>query len=397
MRVSRTQVWDCVAAAVAVPLFVFGTEVASRTRVPPFRALDVLAYALLVVSGLALATRSRSPSGLLGVMLACCAAMLARHHAYGPIFLGLYVALASVVIRYGLRHGLAAVGVSGTVLLAADMIGWGRMWVADDVGAWTIWYASSLLPFVAGAMLRMERDRRASAARADEERRLRRFQDERLAVAREVHDVVGHSLSVISMRAGVALHVAHRRPEQALEALEAIRTTSKEALDELRTALDILKDRQSRPGPERIEGLVESIRTAGQSVSLTVHGDPTGLPATMGHIVYRTVQEALTNVVRHANAATATVMIDYGRTEVIVEVTDDGTGQAGAAPGNGIAGMRERVTALHGTLTAGPRAEGGFAVHARLPRTGTPTARTQPPAAASPGKHGGREPKGTKH
>jgi signal transduction histidine kinase len=369
VRVSRSQLWDCVVAAVAVPLFVLGTEVASQARVPPFRALDVLAYTLLAVAGLALAARSRSPAGLLAVMLACCAAMLACHYAYGPIFLGLYVALASVVIRYGLRHGLAAVGVSGTVLLGADMIGWGQTWAADDTGAWMVWYASSLLPFVAGAMIRLERDRRASAARADEERRLRHLQDERLAIAREVHDVLGHSLSVISMRSGVALHVARRRPEQALEALEAIRTTSKNALDELRTALDILKNHHSFAGPEHIGDLVESIRAAGQPVSLIIHGDPAGLPIATGHAIYRTVQEALTNVVRHADATTATVMIDYGPAEVIVEVTDDGAGQVLADPGNGIAGMCERATALHGTLTAGPRAEGGFAVHARLPRT----------------------------
>jgi signal transduction histidine kinase len=358
-----------VAAAIAVPLFVLGTVAASQTRVPPFRALDLLAYALLVAAGLALAARSRSPAGVLAVMLACCAAMLVRHYAYGPIFLGLYVALASVVIRYGLRHGLAAVGVCGTVLLMADLIGWGHLWVADDVGAWIIWYASSLLPFVVGAMIRLERDRRAHAVRAEEERRLRRLQDDRLAIAREVHDVLGHSLSVISMRAGVALHVASRRPEQALEALEAIRTTSKDALGELRAALDLLKDRHSFAGPERIGDLVESIRAVGQPVGLTVHGDPAGLPVAAGHVVYRAVQEALTNVVRHADAAMATVMIDYRAAEVIVEVTDDGTGQARAASGHGITGMRERVTALHGTLTAGPRAAGGFAVHVRLPRT----------------------------
>ncbi|MEU8386110.1 histidine kinase, partial [Streptosporangium sp. NPDC048865] len=312
MRVSRARLWDCAAAAVAVPLFVLGTEVASRSRVPPFRPLDVPAYTLLVVAGLALAARSRSPAGVLAVVLACCAAMSARHHAYGPVFLGLYVALAAVVIRYGLCRGLAAAGVSGTVLLVADVIGWGRTWVADDAGAWIIWYASSLLPFAAGAMIRLERDRRASAARADEERRLRRLQEERLAIAREVHDVLGHSLSVISVRAGVALHVADRRPEQALEALEAIRTTSKDALAELRTALGILRDRHSFAGPEGVEALLESIRAAGQPVGLTVRGDPAGLPAATGHAVYRTVQEALTNVVRHAEAATATVTIDYG-------------------------------------------------------------------------------------
>ncbi|MGW4475816.1 sensor histidine kinase [Nonomuraea sp. NPDC004354] len=369
MRSSRARLWDGAVAAVAVPLFVLGSVEASRTRVPPFRALDALAYTLLVVAGLALAARSRHPAAVLAVTLACGAGMLARHHAYGPIFLALYVALATVVVRHGLRRGLLAAGVSGTVLLVADMIGWGRAWVVEDAGAWIAWNASMLLPFAAGAVIRLDRDRRAGAARAEEERRLRRVQDERLAIAREVHDVLGHSLSVISMRASVALHVARRRPDEVLDALEAIRKTSKDALDELRATLDLVRDRGAAPGPEHVAGLVASIRAAGQPVELALAGDPARLHHATGRAVYRVVQEALTNVVRHAGPATATVTIDYGADDVKVSVTDDGAGHARHTPGNGITGMRERVAALRGTLTAGPRPEGGFAVRARLPVT----------------------------
>ncbi|MFB9893321.1 sensor histidine kinase [Planobispora takensis] len=370
MRFSRARLWDCAVAAVAVPLFIAGSAAASRSGAPSFRALDALAHILLVVAGLALAARSRYPVAVFAVTLACCAGMLARHYAYGPVFLASYVALVTVVVRHGLRTGLAAAGAAGTVLLVADVIGWGREWVVEDAGAWIVWYASLLIPAAVGAVVRLDRDRRANAEEAEAERQLRRLQDERLALAREVHDVLGHSLSVISMRAGVALHVARRRPDQALEALEAIRKTSKEALDALRTTLDLVREQHSSPGPEHIGGLVESIRAAGQRVELTVGGDPARLPGATGHAVYRIVQEALTNVVRHAKRATATVKIDYRSDEVIVSVTDDGAGRTRDIPGNGITGMRERVAALRGTLTAGPQDEGGFAVHARLPVTG---------------------------
>jgi signal transduction histidine kinase len=340
-----------VLAAVAVPVLVVGSVVASESRVPPFRALDVLAYALLVLAGGALAARSRYPAGVFAVTLACCAAMVTRNYAYGPVFVALYVALTSVVVRQGLRRGLAAAGIAGTTLLVVDIAGW------------IVWYASSLLVFAVGAVIRLDRERR-------EERRLRRAQDERLDIAREVHDVLGHSLSVISMRAGVALHVADRRPDQALAALEAIRQISKDALNELRATLDIIRDREAHPGPEQVGDLVESIRETGQPVELVVNGDPGGLNQTTGRAVYRVVQEALTNVVRHTHHATATVTIGYGPDEVVVSVIDDGTGPARTTPGDGITGMRERVTALRGTLTAAPRAEGGFAVHARLPVAG---------------------------
>jgi signal transduction histidine kinase len=369
VRFSRAGLWDCAAAAVAVPLLVLGTVVASRTRVPPFRALDLAAYGLLVVAGLALAGRSRHPSGVLAVTLACCAAMLARHYAYGPVFLPMFVALSTVVTRHGLRRGLAATGLAGTVLLVGDIAGWGRAWVPGDVGAWVTWYASVLLPFAVGAVIRIDRDRRAAAAHAEEERRLRKAQDERLAIAREVHDVLSHSLSVISMRAGVALHVAHRRPEQALAALEAIRQTSREALNDLRTTLDIMRSPTPQTGG-RVGELVRSVRAAGQRVELVTSGDPGLVPGPMGHVVHRIVQEALTNVVRHAAAATAIVVIDYGPDEVTVSVTDDGAGRQVGPPGNGITGMRERAAAVRGTVTAGPRPEGGYAVHARLPLGG---------------------------
>jgi signal transduction histidine kinase len=203
-------------------------------------------------------------------------------------------------------------------------------------------------------------------------------------VARELHDVVSHSIAMINFRAGVALHVIDRRPEEARTALEAIRLGSAGAMQELRAALGVLREPGGRsraplPGLGQVGQLVAGVAGAGQAVELAVEGDPGELPPAVDLAAYRVVQESLTNVVRHAGPAAATVRVAYGPSEVLVEVTDDGQGPApvsgrrsgDADPqvrGSGIAGMRERVAAAGGELEAGPRPGGGFRVAARLPR-----------------------------
>src|SRR5690606_247803 len=240
----------------------------------------------------------------------------------------------------------------------------------NPLAAAPAWFAAALTPFGVAAATLLERRRRAAEAEAETERRIARAQQERLAIAREIHDVLGHSLSVISMRAGIALHVAERRPDQAIEALSAIREISKKALDELRVTLDVIKDRREESHLDRIRELVESLGATGQPVELTVSGDPSRVSAATGHAVHRIVQEALTNVMRHAKGATATVRLDYGPDQVAVCVIDDGTAVPGR-PGNGIIGMRERARALRGRFSCGPEPGGGFAVRAWLPTDAT--------------------------
>jgi signal transduction histidine kinase len=204
---------------------------------------------------------------------------------------------------------------------------------------------------------------------------------ERLRIAREVHDVVGHSLAVINLQAGVALHVVGRRPEQAEVALAAIKRSSKDALEELRGTLAVFRQpepgsadgtRRPAPGLGQLEALSAAMAEGGLPVEVAVTGQRVGLPVAVDLAAYRIVQESLTNVVRHAGpaTATATVRVCYQPDALVVEIADTGRTRvsAGSRPvGHGIAGMRERAAAVGGTLQAGPSAEGGFRVQARLP------------------------------
>jgi signal transduction histidine kinase len=217
---------------------------------------------------------------------------------------------------------------------------------------------------------------RAAQEHSRAEQQRRQASEERLRIARELHDVLGHHLSLINVQAGVGLHLMDSRPEQAREALTAIKTASAEALREVRAVLGVLRPeeeaapRAPAPGLDRLADLTAE---AGLPVAVRVRGTARPLPAEVDRAAYRIVQEALTNVRRHAGSAvTATVTIGYGNGDVTVRVDDNGQGADGAdatepPPGGGIAGMRARAVALGGDLTAEPRAEGGFRVEARLP------------------------------
>ena len=201
-----------------------------------------------------------------------------------------------------------------------------------------------------------------------DERARRVAEEERLRIAREVHDVVAHSLAMINVQAGVGAHVADRRPEEAKQALLAIKEASRAALVDLRATLGVLRsgeDRAPAPSLARIDELLAAARGAGLSVE--VNGDPGELPAPVDAAAYRIVQEALTNTVRHAVQASA-VTIGFERTDgtLTVLVHDDGE-QVEVVPGNGVNGMRERAAALGGILVARSAEEGGFTVRAELP------------------------------
>jgi signal transduction histidine kinase len=227
------------------------------------------------------------------------------------------------------------------------------------------------------------RDRVERAEQARDEEARRRVNEERMRIARELHDVVSHTIGVISVQAGVASHLLGRRPDKAAESLAAIRQASDEALGELHAMLGVLRDGDGgdgqaplspAPGLGELDALVAQAAGAGLEVRVSLEGEPRRLPPAVDLAAYRVVQEALTNVVRHAQAGRAEITVTHADGRVTVEVTDDGRAGRnghGTGSGQGILGMRERARALGGSLEAGPRPGGGFRVLATLP-VGTP-------------------------
>jgi len=224
------------------------------------------------------------------------------------------------------------------------------------------------------------RARRESEREVREQERRRYVYEERLRIARDVHDVVGHSLAVITMQAGVALHLldkersAQPRPDRVAESLDAIRKTSREALAELRTTLEVFRSDSDEPlspvpGLGRLDDLVERLRAAGRDVTVVREGadDLEALPAAIDQAAFRIIQESLTNVVRHADAAHATVEVAAHAGTLTVQVRDDGPASSVPTDGNGIRGMRERAKAVGGTLHLAVGKPSGLVVRADLP------------------------------
>jgi signal transduction histidine kinase len=223
-------------------------------------------------------------------------------------------------------------------------------------------------------------ERTAELEQAREELARRAVVEERLRLARELHDVVAHAMSVIAVQSGVGAHVANTQPKEARRSLAAIEATSRAALEELRRLLEVLRqedepqgDLAPVPGLADLDSLLAEVSKAGLAVKLQVNGTRPPVPAGVDLSAYRIVQEALTNVVKHAGPARAQVVVGYRDHEVTVEVTDDGRGAVPPASdgrvgsGHGLIGMRERVQAFGGDLQIGPRPGGGFRVAARLP------------------------------
>jgi signal transduction histidine kinase len=217
-------------------------------------------------------------------------------------------------------------------------------------------------------------EQRAEAAeRTKDEAARRRAMEERLRIARDLHDSLTHSISVICVQAGVAVHLARKRGEEVPSALLAIQEAGADAARELRTTLSVLRSEEDGDcsGLGQLHRLVERARAAGLPVTVTVTGAAWALPPDVDQAAYRIVQEALTNVSRHAGQACASVHLHYAPDALSVQVDDDGagvsTGVRPPGPGLGLVGMRERVTALGGRLSAGPRHGGGFQVRAEFP------------------------------
>jgi signal transduction histidine kinase len=213
------------------------------------------------------------------------------------------------------------------------------------------------------------------AERTKDEAARRRAMEERLRIARELHDSLTHSISVIQVQSGVAVHLAGKRGEEVPPALLAIQEAGADAGRELRATLSVLRSEEDGDcsGLGQLDSLIARAQSAGLPVTVTVTGDAWSLPPEVDQAAYRIVQEALTNVSRHAGQATASVHLHYTPHAVTIQVENDGTGHVSSAgarsagPGMGLVGMRERVSALGGVLHAGPHDGGGFRVRAELP------------------------------
>jgi len=361
---------------------VAGTYLAGRRQADrePF---DVLAGLLLVAGPGALVVRRRFPVAVYVAAFTATLAYVSLGYPRGPVFFSLIASFLTVVLAghrvvawVGLAVGYVCFLWAEVVFQDADSPGWEAL---VGLAAWLLVLAA------AGEGLRIRRVRTEEAARAQEEEARRRAGEERLRIARELHDVLAHNISLINVQAGVALHLMEEQPEQARTALTAIKAASKDALGELRSVLDVLRmtgpggrswgevdegaPRTPTAGLEDLDRLVSGATAAGVDVRVVTEGTPRPLPPSVDLAAFRIVQEALTNVTRHAGHATATISLTYGEEGLTVEVDDDGRGVNGAGPGsgNGIRGMKERASALGGELEAGPKPGGGFRVTASLP------------------------------
>jgi signal transduction histidine kinase len=293
------------------------------------------------------------------------------------------VAIYSLAAFSTKRHsGFVALFVAG-MIAAVPLIAFSSdRWIAQAVGTFALIAAAMLLGEAARnrrAYIAEVEQRAFEAERTREEEALRRVDEERIRIAREVHDIVAHSLSIVTVQASAATTLLDTDPERARESIDHIRTTSKEALGELRSMLDVLRtgDGSVPMAPTaditEVERLVRPVRDSGLAVDLTVHGDLAAVPAFASVSAYRIVQEALTNTVRHAEATSVSVALAVVAGRLEIEIIDDGHGsgestvESAEADGHGLRGMRERIDALGGTLVAGPAAAGGFRVYAAIP------------------------------
>ncbi|MEU8803973.1 sensor histidine kinase [Spirillospora sp. NPDC048819] len=364
-RLSRRRLIGLDAGAAAVCtlalLLLSGEAEASAALVAPLAA----------AVGLPLAVRRLWPVPVFAFVLSASSVMLLLGLPWdsfvGPAF-ALYVVALTRVRRRWIPTPLIGV-ISGAVILGGAMAGPANR-EAEAAGRLLLGLAVLGASWSLG---RVVRERRAETARGARQFADQAVSEERLRIARELHDVVAHSMSLIAVKAGVAVHVAEARPQEALDALRVIETTSRGSLAEMRHLLGVLRtggtdaDLTPSPGLADLPGLAERAAMAGVHVDLEV--DAGELPEGVALSAYRIVQEAVTNVVKHAAPARCRVRVRADGLRLRVDVTDDGPGVRvlPGGDGHGLIGMRERVMMYGGDFTAGPRPEGGFAVSAAFP------------------------------
>jgi signal transduction histidine kinase len=374
-------VFDSVLAAAAAALSVslFASEL-SRSGLAS--GVVVLGYALALLHTLSLAARRRFPMTVLATSVASGLAFAAI--GLPPVLLGPAILVPVYTVAAYRERRVSLIGLAAAeVGLAGVQLTPGRTDLSTWVGNTLVLAAAWLLGNFVGdrrAYAAQLEERTAELEQAREDLARRAVTDERLRLARELHDVVAHSMSVIAVQSAVGAHVAEAQPEEARKALAAIETASRAALEELRRLLGVLRQDDGGepygslapvPGLADLDTLLAEVGKVGLAVKVRVEGVRPELPAGVDLSAYRIVQEALTNVVRHAGPTRAQVVVCYGDREIAVEITDDGKGAPSdgrtAKVGHGIIGMRERVALFGGDLEAGPRPGGGFRVAARLP------------------------------
>jgi signal transduction histidine kinase len=379
-RLARTPGWlvDILVAGLVAGWILY--RMASESG-PAEAAPDAFGYGIALSMAAALLVRRRWPLAVLLWMLPTWFVYHVNGYVDGAPGPAVWVALYSGAAAER-RRGVFLAAALLLVLDAGGRVG------ADGTSPLDTAMDSSTVIFVAALLLGdavRSRRRWLRQAEAEREREAeRRVAEERLRIARELHDVLAHTIGVITVQAGVAADTLQRRPAAARAALAAIRTASREAMAELRATIGVLRRPEvdetqddgtpppPAPGLGQLDDLIGSASGAGLRVELAVDGDPLPLPAAVDLTAYRIVQESLANVARHTRTATVTVSVHHEPDAVRIQVTDNGHGPAGASPdgnspGYGLIGMRERAEAVGGWLQAGPRADGGFQVQASLP------------------------------
>jgi signal transduction histidine kinase len=347
-------------------------------------SVSPLAHALLVATALPLLVRRPAPRAAL-------AAIVLLSFAYDLLDLpgGFYTVPIGIALFTAVDDGFRWTAVAGSAVAVGGFLlvglATGRGHISDLGNA--LWFGGWLVAsLVLGEVTRSRRayvrevEQRALAAeRGREEEARRRTGEERIRIARELHDILGHRISLINVQASAAVHLLDRDPEQARTALIAIKEASHEALGEVRATLGILRQLEEReplapsPGLAQLDAVIAETSAAGFDVQLDVRGERRSLPSGVDLAAYRIIQESLTNVVRHARASSARIAIAYRAGDIEIEVVDDGIPariDAGSS-GSGLVGMRERAIALGGNFEAGPQPGGGFRVRATLPTGGT--------------------------
>lgn len=345
--------------------------------------LDTLARTLLLAGPAVLLWRHRLPVPVVFAATGTVLVYLGAGYPYGPVFLTVALGCFAAVVH---GHRVAAWSALGLLWAGHLLIGhWLYRWLppaGDGPDSWgeglgpAAWMTAIL---AASELVRVKRQQWAHAHAERAAAHKRRAEEERLRMARELHDVLAHSISVINVQASMGLALLDTDPEQARTALTTIKAASKEALGEVRQVLDSLRTpgdapRAPAPGLDRLPELVEQAAAAGLTVAAHTTGKVRRLPPGADLAAFRIVQEALTNVVRHSGSRTADVLVTHTAAGLRLRIDDAGpaTGDDAGGSGNGLAGMRERAAALGGTIEAGPRPDGGFRVEAELPLTGAP-------------------------
>ena len=386
----RPQLRDRLGAA-AITLFVLGTSAAVGDHAAqhfgqPYRPLGDPGYLLILVAGIALAWRRIAPNTVLVIVFAAVTAYSAAGYPAGPIYSPLIVAFMFALV-HGDRRISYAVLAAGYLLAARPGFGQASLSFQLGLAAWLLVLAAAgEIVRIRIRVRRAETQEAALAAAATREQTRRRAGEERLRIARDLHDVLAHHLALITVQANAGLVTLTRDADRTEASLRAIKDSGNAALTELRSVLDLLRADQDDAAPRDptpalsgggdLDRLADGARAAGLTVRTEMLGEPRPLPGPVDRAAYRIVQEALTNAVRHSGPGTAVlVRVRYGDGELGLFIDNDGRGDTGTnsrspGGGNGLPGMRERATSLGGTLRAGPTARGGFLVEATLPTSG---------------------------